>query len=63
MLQTAAKTARTSAPAAAVSASRLIVAAIGASVAAMLAGAVLLWFHYGTAVFYEMILSGISACF
>jgi hypothetical protein len=26
-------------------------------------GAAALWFHYGTAVFFEMIASGISACF
>jgi hypothetical protein len=26
-------------------------------------GALALWFHYGTAVFFEMIASGISACF
>jgi hypothetical protein len=25
-------------------------------------GALILWFHYGTAVFFEMIASGISAC-
>jgi hypothetical protein len=29
----------------------------------LLAGALVLWFHYGTAVFFEMIASGISACF
>ena len=28
-----------------------------------LLGAVALWFHYGTAVFFEMIAAGISACF
>ncbi len=26
-------------------------------------GAVVLWFHYGTAVFFETIVSGLSACF
>jgi hypothetical protein len=31
--------------------------------AALLAGALVLWFHYGTAVFFEMIASGIAACF
>ena len=31
--------------------------------AAILLGAVVLWFHYGTAVFFEMIASGIAACF
>jgi hypothetical protein len=25
--------------------------------------AVVLWFHYGTAVFFETIVSGISGCF
>ena len=31
--------------------------------AVVLLGALALWFHYGTAVFFEMIASGISACF
>ena len=31
--------------------------------AAILLGASVLWIHYGTAVFFEMIASGISACF
>jgi hypothetical protein len=31
--------------------------------AASLVGALVLWFHYGTAVFFEMIASGIAACF
>jgi ABC-type proline/glycine betaine transport system permease subunit len=35
-------------------------AALGAVV---VAGALGLWFHYGTTVFFEMITSGISACF
>jgi hypothetical protein len=30
--------------------------------AALLLGALVLWFYYGTAVFFEMIASGISAC-
>ena len=30
---------------------------------ALLLGALVLWIHYGTAVFFEMIASGISACF
>ena len=30
---------------------------------AMLLGAAVLWIHYGTAVFFEMITSGIAACF
>ena len=32
-------------------------------VAALLIGASVLWVHYGTAVFFEMITSGIAACF
>ena len=35
-------------------------AALGAAV---LLGTLVLWFHYGTAVFFEMIASGIAACF
>ena len=31
--------------------------------AVILLAALLLWFHYGTPVFFEMITSGISACF
>ena len=31
--------------------------------AVVLLGAAVLWFHYGTAVFFEMIAAGISACF
>jgi hypothetical protein len=31
--------------------------------AAILFGALALWFQYGAAVFFEMIASGISACF
>jgi hypothetical protein len=31
--------------------------------AALLMGALGLWFHYGTAVFFEMIASGFAACF
>jgi hypothetical protein len=37
--------------------------AIATVVAALLvAGTVALWAHYGTAVFYEMILAGIALC-
>ena len=39
----------------------LIGAAIVAAV--LVAGTVVLWAHYGSAVFYEMILAGIAACF
>jgi len=42
--------------------SALVVAGAGLG-AALLLGAAVLWFHYGTAVFFEMIASGISACF
>jgi hypothetical protein len=35
--------------------------AIGAGVLA--AGTAMLWFHYGTAVFYETIVAGLNACF
>ncbi len=31
--------------------------------AALLLGALVLWFYYGTAVFFEMIASGIATCF
>lgn len=37
--------------------------AIGASIALALIGAVLLWAHYGTTVFFETIRVGFSACF
>jgi hypothetical protein len=30
---------------------------------ALLLGTLGLWFHYGTAVFFETIASGVSACF
>ena len=29
----------------------------------ILLAALALWFHYGTAVFFEMIASGVAACF
>jgi hypothetical protein len=39
-------------------------AVAGAGLGAALAlGALVLWFHYGTAVFFEMIASGVSSCF
>jgi hypothetical protein len=40
-----------------------IIAGSAVVVAAMLLGASVLWVHYGTAVFFEMIASGIAACF
>ena len=35
---------------------------VAAVVGILLAGTVALWAHYGTAVFYEVILAGIAAC-
>ena len=35
---------------------------IAAAVGIVLAATVALWAHYGTAVFYEMIVAGIAAC-
>ena len=37
-------------------------AALGLGVV-LLGGASLLWVHYGTAVFFEMLAAGIAACF
>jgi hypothetical protein len=43
---------------------RLVVAWGGAGLGVIaLCGALALWFHYGATVFFEMIASGISACF
>jgi len=44
-------------------ASVIVVAGAGLAAAALLLGALALWYHYGTAVFFEMIASGIAACF
>ena len=41
----------------------VIVMGAAALAAMALVGALALWFHYGSAVFFEMIASGISACF
>ena len=40
----------------------MVVASVALGVAILL-GALVLWFHYGTAVFFEMIAAGIAACF
>jgi hypothetical protein len=40
-----------------------IIAGSAVLVIAMLLGGSVLWFRYGTAVFFEMIASGIAACF
>jgi hypothetical protein len=42
--------------------SAITVAAAGLG-AALIIGALALWFHYGTTVFFEMVASGIAACF
>lgn len=39
----------------------LLIVAVVAAI--LLAGTGLLWAHYGTAVFYEMIVAGLAACF
>lgn len=43
-------------------ATAIVIGAAGLGAIALL-GALALWVHYGTAVFFEMIASGISACF
>jgi hypothetical protein len=43
-------------------ASVIVTAAVGLCVVFVL-GALALWLHYGTAVFFEMIAAGINACF
>jgi hypothetical protein len=53
-------------PAAQASAGRVATAiGIAAAVIAtvVVIGAIALWAHYGTAVFFEMIVSGLGACF
>jgi hypothetical protein len=45
------------------SASRPVLLGLAAGAGVVAAGTVALWAHYGTAVFYEMILAGINACF
>jgi hypothetical protein len=41
----------------------MIVAGSAAAGAVQLLGTLALWAHYGTAVFFEMLASGIAACF
>jgi hypothetical protein len=41
---------------------RIVVAGAAAAVLA-LAGTVLLWAHYGAAVFFETVRAGLTACF
>jgi hypothetical protein len=50
----------------AVSSPRLLprpVLAVAAVVGVLLAATLTLWAHYGTALFYEMLLAGFAACF
>jgi hypothetical protein len=42
---------------------RIVVFAAAAVLALLSASAALLWSHYGTAVFFEMIRAGFAACF
>jgi hypothetical protein len=44
-------------------ASRAILVAAALVVGALVAATLALWAHYGSVVFYEMILAGIAACF
>jgi hypothetical protein len=44
-------------------AGRLLLWAGAGSGALLVLAAVLLWFHYGTAVFFETIAAGFAACF
>jgi hypothetical protein len=51
-----------STPAGAIMAPAIVWTAAGLG-AVVVIGALSLWFHYGTTVFFEMIAAGISACF
>jgi hypothetical protein len=42
---------------------RVLLVAAGATAGLLLALALAMWVHFGTALFYEMILAGIAACF
>ena len=44
-------------------AARSIVLAAAGIAGLLLVASLALWVHYGSAVFYEMILAGIAACF
>jgi len=43
-------------------AERPVIAVAVATVTLLFAATLALWVHYGTAVFYEMILAGLAAC-
>jgi hypothetical protein len=36
---------------------------VGAVAAVLIGAALMLWMHYGTAVFFEIVAAGIAACF
>ncbi|MBI3436903.1 MAG: hypothetical protein HY056_17765 [Proteobacteria bacterium] len=42
---------------------RPILVGLGIVATALVGGALALWLRYGSAVFYEMILAGLAACF
>ncbi len=42
---------------------RPAILAIAAAVGVLTAATIALWAHYGSAVFYEMLLAGLAACF
>ena len=44
-------------------AARLVVLALAVCAGLVAAATILLWAHYGTAVFVETIIAGINACF
>jgi hypothetical protein len=44
-------------------ASRPVLLGLAAVAGLLVAATAVLWAHYGTAVFYEMIVAGINACF
>jgi hypothetical protein len=44
-------------------AARPVTIALAAFAGVLVAGTLVLWAHYGTAVFYEIIAAGLSACF
>ena len=41
---------------------RPVVVALGVAGALLVGGTMLMWLHYGTAVFYEIIAAGIAMC-
>ena len=43
--------------------SRTVPIVLGAVVVSLIAATLMLWAHYGTAIFLEMIRNGIASCF